>query len=317
MTTSKPLPEWGDKNLLNHWQWTVKPTDVLTDSTTAQVAMQLAQSPTEQYGTWGRIEFIHGKQYLIRPSMRIGKDGTMEEFVQKVPILRLKMNEDIMVRLLGLPLEAMAMTPAQQSELEKQEFMKPDRGFLPWKTKIWTVTFDSIQSEIDGILYEGFFLFKKVYEAFPDIASLTKEEATAQGLYPIINCRHYLVREWLAEKLGGIIPDFVEDSWRNSIGSIYDFYRAAPWDNSLEKLAWIGQAPFGSIETEDGDGKTYGVGNWADLASSSVVGAARIHAMRVYRDSNKIENNKLWQYRSASSVVELCIKRKIWYSTSS
>jgi hypothetical protein len=68
----------------------------------------------------------------------------------------------------------------------------------------WVESFETLQSEIDGTLYKGFDLFKKVYEAFPDIQSMTKDEATEAGLYPIIHYRNFAARKWMAEMNGGI-----------------------------------------------------------------------------------------------------------------
>jgi hypothetical protein len=169
---------------------------------------------------------IDGKKYFVRPSVRLRNDGYAEEFVQQVPILSLEVNEET-VELLGLPLEAMAMTPAQQREFEEQGGLmnpQPDIAIAEEnqdKMMYWAESFEALQSVIDGTLYKGFDLFKKVYEAFPDIAAMTQEEATAQGLYPTIHYRNFAARKYMAEMNGGHIAPQDKD-YKGELGDIYN-----------------------------------------------------------------------------------------------
>jgi hypothetical protein len=149
----------------------------------------------------------------------------MEEFAQKVPILSLEVNGET-VELLGLPLQALGMTPAQQREFEKAgglmnptpqvakkaplkwDFVKKyDYALVESQMMYWVGSFENFQEEIDGKLYKGFGLFKKVYEAFPDIRSMTKDEATEAGLYPTIHYRNFGTLKLMAEMSGGYLPN--------------------------------------------------------------------------------------------------------------
>jgi hypothetical protein len=102
-----------------------------------------------------------------------------------VPILSLEVNGET-VELLGLPLEAMGMTSTQQEEFKKSRgLINPSIGesismYNEGKMMYWAESFETQESEIDGILYKGFALFRKVYKGFPHIARMTQEEAMAQ-----------------------------------------------------------------------------------------------------------------------------------------
>ncbi len=105
----------------------------------------------------------------------------------------------------------------------------------------WQVSFENLQETIDGTLYKGFDLFKKTYEAFPDIRSMTKGEAIKAELYPIIHYRNFAARKWMAEMNGGHLATLDEDH----NGELSDIYNAAPGNTNLQKLAAMGQAPLG------------------------------------------------------------------------
>ncbi len=86
-------------------------------------------------------------------------------------------------KILAMPLEAIAFTPEQQKKFEEAGgLMNPVVEVAiaaknQDKMMCWTESFETLESEINGTLYEGFELFKKVYEAFLDIAGMTREEA--------------------------------------------------------------------------------------------------------------------------------------------
>ncbi len=83
-----------------------------------------------------------------------------------------------------MPLEAIAFTPEQQQKFEEAGGLinPPPEIATAFKHQenmlYWTKSFVGLREEIDGKIYGGFNLFKKVYKAFPDIRSMTKEEAT-------------------------------------------------------------------------------------------------------------------------------------------
>jgi hypothetical protein len=115
-----------------------------------------------------------------------------------------------------MPLESIALTPEQ-----KEKFKTDAKGFeidcstMTREEQIqfannnpdapidWQVSFETLQAEIDRMSYKGFDLFKKTYEAFPDIVSMIKDEAIETGLYPIIHYRNHAARKWMAEMHGG------------------------------------------------------------------------------------------------------------------
>jgi hypothetical protein len=150
-------------------------------------------------------------------------------------------------KILAMPLETMAFTQEQQQKFEEAGgLMYPvPKEAIAFKNRkkmmYWSESFETLQSEIDGTLYKGFDLFKKVYEAFPDIASMTKEEAIAQGLYPTIHYRNFAARKWMAEMNGGHLATLDKDY----NGELRDIYSAAEGKTNLEKLAAMGQAPLG------------------------------------------------------------------------
>lgn len=196
-----------------------------------------------------------------------------------------------------MPLESMNLTPEQQVKFEKAGGLinpTPHEAVLaaPHTMIQWTRSFKTLESEIDGVNYTGFELFKKVYEAFPDIRSMTEEEAVESGLYPNINYRNISARKWLAEMNGGhlatldvegsdTIPDNDGDDDKfNYIlnnGELRDIYNAAPGKTSFEKFASMGQAPFGKYdadeaEDDDADVAIDGLGDTTHLASGSAWG---------------------------------------------
>lgn len=88
------------------------------------------------------------------------------------------------VELLGLPLEALGMTQAQQQEFEALGGLinpPPEIATLPQnqdKMIYWNESFEYLQENFDQPFYTGFDYFIRVYEGFSDIHRMTKEEAT-------------------------------------------------------------------------------------------------------------------------------------------
>lgn len=183
-----------------------------------------------------------------------------------------------------MPLETMALTLEQQKKFEEEGgLMNPSSKIATAdknqdKMMYWAESFETLQSEIDGTLYKGFDLFKKVYEAFPDIARVTKEEATAQGLYPTIHYRNYAARKWMAEMNGGHLATLDKDY----NGELRDIYNAAEGKTNLQKLAAMGQAPLGWRSA--GDARVYDFGSWAGLGSGSLLGDGDVRALLAHRD---------------------------------
>lgn len=161
----------------------------------------------------------------------------------------------------------------------------------------WQESFETLESEIDGTLYKGFDLFKKVYEAFPDIHSMTQEQATEAGLYPIIHFRNFAARKWMAEMLGGHLATL--DNGFN--GELADIYKAAPGKTILQKLAAMGQAPLGWRLADVA--KVYSLGHWALLGSGSLNGDGTVRALHAHRDKAFADLERLWQGFAVSSVV--------------
>ena len=129
--------------------------------------------------------------------------------------LTLEQQEKFKIEGKGLEIDCSKMTQKEQIQFSKDNLDAPID---------WQVSFETIQVEIDGTLYKGFDLFKKIYEAFPHICSMTKTEATEAGLYPIIHCRNHAARKWMAEMHGGHLATLDEDY----NGELSDIYKAAP-----------------------------------------------------------------------------------------
>ncbi len=146
-----------------------------------------------------------------------------------------------------MPLETMALTPEQQKKFEEAGgLMNPVPKVATAdknqdKMMYWAESFETLQAKIDGTPYSGFGLFKKVYEAFPDIHSMTQDEATEAGLYPTIHYRNFAARKWMAEMNGGHLATLDKDY----NGELRDIYNAAEGKTNLQKLAAMGQAPLG------------------------------------------------------------------------
>lgn len=107
-----------------------------------------------------------------------------------------------------MPLETISLTPEQQKKFDEAGGLMNPSSKVSMADKnenkmmYWTESFENLKAEIGGTTYVGFQLFKKVYEAMPQIASLTQEEATKKGLYPTIHYRNHEARKWMAEMNG-------------------------------------------------------------------------------------------------------------------
>ena len=146
-----------------------------------------------------------------------------------------------------MPLESMGLTPEQEKKfIEAGGLMNPTSEVATApenqnKMMYWVESFENLEAKIDGKLYTGFELFKKVYEAFPEICSMSQKEAEEAGLYPYIHYRNFAARKWMAEMNAGHIATLDEDY----NGELRDIYNAAPGQTNLQKLAAMGQAPLG------------------------------------------------------------------------
>lgn len=148
----------------------------------------------------------------------------------------------------------------------------------------WQVSFENLQAEIDGTLYIGFDLFKKIYEAFPDIRSMTKDEAIKAGLYPTIHYRNFAARKWIAEMNGGHLATL--DTDHN--GELRDIYDAASGEANLQKLAAMGQAMFGWRYADFADVSL--VGHWVRLGSDKFNADDYLCGFYIHRDMTCIYN---------------------------
>lgn len=188
-----------------------------------------------------------------------------------------------------MPLETMALTPEQQKKFEEAGgLMNPVPTIATAyenhdKMMYWAESFEDLQTEIDGTLYDGFDLFKKVYEAFPDIRSMTKDEATESGLYPIIHYRNFAARKWMAEINGGHLATI-----EGYNGELRDIYNAAKGETNLQKLAAMGQAPLGCRRARDAG--VYYLGHWARLGSGSLCDYC-VRALAVHPDDTHAYND--------------------------
>lgn len=206
-------------------------------------------------------------------------------------------------KILAMPLETMALTPEQQKKFEEAGgLMNPSSEVAVAdknqdKMMYWAESFETLQSEIDGTLYKGFDLFQKVYEAFPDIRSMTKDKATETGLYPIIHYRNFAARKWMAEMNGGHLATLDKDY----NGELRDIYNAADGKTNLQKLAAMGQAPLGWRSADDA--KVYSLGSWAKLGSGSLLGDGGFRTLDAHR--GKARADGYWYWRGALSVVSL------------
>ena len=204
-----------------------------------------------------------------------------------------------------MPLETMALTPEQQKKFEEAGgLMNPASKVATAdknqdKMMYWAESFETLQAEIDGTLYKGFDLFKKVYEAFPDIAGMTKDEATEAGLYPIIHYRNFAARKWMAEMNGGHLATLDKDY----NGELRDIYNAAEGKTNLQKLAAMGQAPLGWRSADVA--KVFLLGSWARLGSGSLDGGGLVRTLSARRGKTDADNDWYWQWSAVSSVVVL------------
>ncbi len=204
-----------------------------------------------------------------------------------------------------MPLETMALTPDQQKKFEEAGgLMNPAQKVATAdknqdKMMYWAESFETLQSEIDGTLYKGFDLFKKTYEAFPDIAGMTKDEATEAGLYPTIHYRNFAARKWMAEMNGGHLATLDKDH----NGELRDIYNAAEGETNLQKLAAMGQAPLGWRSASVA--RVYDLGDWAGLGSGSLYGDGGVRALDAHRDEAGADNGWYWRRGAVSSVVVL------------
>ena len=188
-----------------------------------------------------------------------------------------------------MPLESMGFTSEQQKKFEEAGgLMNPTPKEATAdknqdKMMYWTESFETLQAEIDGTLYKSFDLFKKVYEAFPDIRSMTKDEATEAGLYPTIHYRNFAARKWMAEMNGGHLATLDE----NYNGELSDIYNAAGGKTNLQKLAAMGQVPLGWYSPDDAEVCSFGI--WASLGSGSLDGnVGFVRTLRAYRDDVRV-----------------------------
>ena len=196
-----------------------------------------------------------------------------------------------------MPLESMRLTPEQEKKfIEAGGLMNPKHEVARAeenkdKMMYWVENFENEEEEIDGERYKGFDLFKKVYEAFPHIQSMSKEQATALDLYPDIHYRNYSASKWFAEMNGGRFTTL--DKYYS--GELRDIYNAAEGKTGIEKLASIGQAPFGWRGAQIG--AVFGLGKSAMLASSSFNDDGSIRGLdvdidgTVYNDDLRLKIN--------------------------
>lgn len=85
----------------------------------------------------------------------------------------------------------------------------------------WEESFEYIRATIDGIPYQGFALWKKVYEAFPEYLDMTEEQARAAELYPAIHYYNHAGREWMARYHGGHLAT-LDSSYQGELRDIYE-----------------------------------------------------------------------------------------------
>lgn len=208
-------------------------------------------------------------------------------------------------KILARPLETIILTSEQQKKFEeagglvnptpKEAIARKNQE----KMMCWTEDFEALQAEIDGTLYKGFDLFKKIYEAFSDIAGMTKKEAIEAGFYPNIYYRNFAARKWMAEMYGGHLANLDEDY----DGELRDIYDIASGKTNLEKLAAMGQAPLGWRDVDDAE--IYDLGLWVALGSGSFdIDSDGIRGFGVDRDEDMGEDI-YWLEEAISSVVVL------------
>ena len=215
-------------------------------------------------------------------------------------------------KILAMPLEITALTPGQQEKFkweangfeidclqmntdEQIQFAKDH----PESPIDWQVSFKNRHSDVEGPYYNGFELFKKVYGAFPDVVSLTEEEATNAGFYPTIHYRNFAARKWMAEMNGGHLATLEDDHK----GELRDIYNATKGENNLERLASMGQAPLGY--RCDDFAEECRLGRWAILGSGSLDADGNVRTLNALRNEGIVYNNCYCQMDSASGVVVL------------
>ena len=208
-------------------------------------------------------------------------------------------------KILAMPLETMALTLEQQKKLEEAGgLMNPASKVATAdknqdKMMYWAESFETLQLEIDGTLYKDFDLFKKVYEAFPDICSMTKDEATEAGLYPTIHYRNFAARKWMAEMNGGHLATLDKDY----NGELRDIYDAAKGNTNLQKLAAMGQAPLGWRNADDE--KVYDLGYWVGWGSGSLDSVGNVRSLDAQPGMAGAGDSWFWQWDAIGSVVVL------------
>ncbi len=90
------------------------------------------------------------------------------------------------MKILAIPLELIAMTPLQREKFEELGgLMNPTPNIATAHLNQdlmmeWQESFETQEREIDGTLYRGFELWKKVFAGFSEYKNLTEEEAKAE-----------------------------------------------------------------------------------------------------------------------------------------
>ena len=207
--------------------------------------------------------------------------------------------------ILAMPLESMGFTPEQERKfLEEGGFINPEQNNIKANKNnmiYWTVSFKNLEAKIDGKLYTGFELFKKVYEAFPDICSMSQKEAEEAGLYPYIHYRNFAARKWMAEKLGGRLATLTSYGNGNSKGELQEIYNEAKGETNLKKLAAMGQAPLGWVYPCKKEIHNFGV--LVKLGSDSLSNDGNVITLYVHCDTKESYSSWSGQNSAVSSVV--------------
>ncbi len=202
-------------------------------------------------------------------------------------------------------MESIGFSPEEQKKFEKVGgLMNPPPKVATAKKNQdrmmhWIESFEDLQAEINGMLYNGFDLFRRVYQGFPDICSMTKEEATAQGIYPIIHYRNHAARKWMAKMNRGHLA-ILDEEYNGELRNIYD---ATTGPTNLQKLAKMGQAPFGWRNADDGG--VYELGDWASIASGLLGANGNVRALHAPLRWPVVANDWFWQSKAVGAVVVL------------
>lgn len=217
-------------------------------------------------------------------------------------------------RILAMPLEAMPLTEAQKIKfldaggiiMDMTKISKEEATRIanenPWAMIEWQESFEDLYwytwVPTDNIMvgghnpaYTGHKLFKKVYQAFPEYRTISKQQATIAWLYPIVHYRNLAACKWFAEMSGGRLATNDE---------ILDIYKATSGKDNFERLAAMWQAQLGFRSATSG--RIGNLGNMSKIGSGTIDQSSMVTGISVERYAPGV-NMEIYNSMDATSGV--------------